>query len=335
VRRYFHSIGVRRFKVGELITIGITAFNAALTIERAVCSALAQTWRPIEILVRDDFSSDATFEILASLAAKHQEIRLLRSNTNQGVAAARNKILAEARGEFIAFFDDDDESLPERVAVQRKRILDYEREFAKGAPVICHTARVQLYPDGSQRVAPTMGEREGKPAPSGLPVAERTLLGKQLKYAYGACATCSQMARLSTYELVGGFDALLRRHSDTDLNIRLAMAGAHFVGIARPLVVQNMTKASEKTLAEEYRYTLALMNKHREVMDRVGQYEFCLRWVHAKQAWLEGRLGRFARTVASLALCYPGLTAYRLALAIPNLRLNRAFSRFHLRGGAA
>src|SRR6476646_8608985 len=320
--------------MAQLVTIGITAFNAVPTIERAVHSALAQSWRPIEILVMDDCSSDATPEILASLAAKHPEIRLFRSETNRGMAAGLNQILAEARGEFVAFFDDDDESLPERIAAQRKRILDYERQFAKGAPVICHTARLQLYPDGSQRIVPTMGEYERQPAPSGLPVAERTLLGKRLKHAYGACATCSQMARPSTYDLVGGFDPALRRHSDTDLNVRLAVAGAHFVGVSQPLVVQNMTKAAEKTLAEEYRYVLVLINKHRELMDRVGQYEFCLHWVHAKQAWLEGRLGSFAQTVASLAFSHPVLTTNRLALAIRNLGLNRAFSRFHLRDRA-
>jgi glycosyltransferase involved in cell wall biosynthesis len=319
--------------MAELITIGITAFNAAPTIERAVRSALAQTWQPIEIVVVDDFSSDTTPEILASLGAHHPEVRFLQSETNGGVAAARNKILSEARGEFVAFFDDDDESLPERVTAQRARIIEYERQFAQGAPVICHTARLQIYPNGSQRLAATMGEHEGEPAPSGYPIAERTLLGRRLKHGYGACATCSQMARLSTYRLVGGFDSMLRRHSDTDLNIQLAMRGAHFVGIARPLVIQHMTMASEKTLAEEYRYHLILMHKYREVMNRVGQYEFCLQWVHAKQAWLEGRLGSFARTMSSLALAHPVLTANRLALAVPNLKLNRAFSRFHLRGG--
>jgi glycosyltransferase involved in cell wall biosynthesis len=318
----------------QLVTIGITAFNAALTIERAVQSALAQSWRATEIVVVDDCSTDTTPEILASLAAKHREIRLFRLDSNQGVSHARNKILTEARGEFVAFFDDDDESLPERIEAQRARILDYEAKFAKGAPVICHTARLQLYPDGRQRIVPTMGQCLGQPAPAGLPVAERTLLGKRLKHGYGPCATCSQMARSSTYSLVGGFDPALRRCEDTDLNVRLALAGGHFVGIARPLVVQNMTKTSEKILGEEYRNILLLLTKHRELMNQVGQYEFCLCWVRAKQAWLEGRLGAFARIMASLAFCHPVWTANRLALAIPHFGLNRALSRFYLRGGA-
>jgi glycosyltransferase involved in cell wall biosynthesis len=145
----------------ELVTIGITAFNAASTIERAVRSALAQSWRPVEILIVDDGSEDATPEILAELRKEHPEIRLIRHDRNLGIAATRNRILAEARGELLAFFDDDDESLPERVEAQRRRILEYEREFADGAPVICHTARLQLYPGWRPTNGPHHGGTRG------------------------------------------------------------------------------------------------------------------------------------------------------------------------------
>jgi glycosyltransferase involved in cell wall biosynthesis len=319
--------------MAELITIGITAFNAAPTIERAVRSALAQSWRPVEILIVDDGSEDETPEILDTLRREHPEIRLVRQGENRGVAATRNRILAEAAGEFLAFFDDDDESLPERVQAQRQRIVEYERDFAGGAPVICHTARRQLYPDGSQRIVPTMGEREGQLAPAGLPVAERVLLGRRLKGAYGACATCSQMARLSTYAIVGGFDPMLARCEDTDLNVRLGMAGAHFVGVAQPLVVQTMTKTSEKTLQEEHRNMIAVLNKHRDLVDRAGEYEFSICWMEAKQAWLEAKFPLFARRMTKVVLAHPILSLNRMILATPNFGLNRAFSRFHLRGG--
>src|SRR5690606_22001530 len=111
------------------------------SIERAVRSALGQYWRPIEIVAVDDASSDGTGRILARLAGAHGEIRVVTQSRNGGVAAARNRVLEEARGVFVCFFDDDDESLPARVGAQLQRILDYEREFDGGAPVICHTAR--------------------------------------------------------------------------------------------------------------------------------------------------------------------------------------------------
>ena len=316
-----------------LITLGITAYNAAASIERAVASALAQTWRPVEVVAVDDASSDATPEILARLAGRHVEIRVFRQAANAGVGAARNRILAEARGEFVAFFDDDDESLPERVAAQLTRILDYERDFAGGAPVVCHTARRLVYEWGEE-IAPTMGQGEGRRAPAGPAVARRILLGAPLEDAYGAVPTCSQMARVATYRGVGGFDPALRRAEDTDFSIRLAEAGGHFVGIARPLVVQHMSRTPEKNLAEEYRNMLLVMEKNRAIMEREGQYEFCRRWIELKRAWLERRHLTFAAGLARQAITHPALTARRLALALPNVRLNRAFSRFHRASGA-
>lgn len=312
-----------------LVTVGLTTFNSADTVKYALRSALAQTWRPIEVVAVDDCSTDGTREMLYRLAERHPELRVFANAVNGGVAVSRNRILAEARGEFVAFFDDDDESLPERIEAQWTRILDYEREFAGGAPVICHTARRLVYPQGEERVEPTMGQTEGRRAPAGPAVAQRILLGKPLDDGYGACPTCSQMARLSTYRLLGGFDPALRRGEDTDFNIRLAEAGGHFVGIGRPLVIQTMTKTSEKNLAEEYRNLLLLMEKHRAIMERAGQYEFCRQWIDAKQAWLEGRRAAFVLALSSLVVTHPILTGRRLAIALPNIGLNRAFSRFH------
>lgn len=312
-----------------LITIGLTAFNASDSIARAVESALSQTWRPLEVIVADDASTDSTLNILRDLAAKHPELRVYSAQENAGVAVARNRILAASQGEFLAFFDDDDVSVPERIATQYARIVDYEREFAGGAPVICHSARTVLYPDGESRYAPTMGQTEGRKAPAGPAVARRILMGEPLEDGYGACPTCSQMARLSTYRQLGGFDPQLRRGEDTEFNIRLAQAGGHFVGVAQALVLQTMTPTSEKSMAEEYRNMRYLLEKHRALMESAGQYEFCLRWLGVKQAWLTRRSANFAKELLLLVLRYPMLTMRRLALALPNWGLNRAFSRFH------
>ena len=312
-----------------LITIGLTAFNAAGSIERAVTSALEQTWRPIELVVVEDCSTDDTDKVLANMAARHPEIRLFCNQTNGGVAVSRNRILDEARGEFVAFFDDDDWSEPKRIQAQLNRILQYERDFADGAPVICHTARRLRYPDGRERVESTMGQRLGHASPAGLAVARRILLGTPLADGYGACPTCCQMARLSVYRALRGFNVRFSRCEDTDLNIRLAKAGGHFVGISQPLVEQTMTRSPEKTLLEEYRNVLLLLETHRDIMDKENQYGFCRRWIDAKQAWLEGQRGEFALSLISLSLVHPILTARRLAYALPNLGFNRATKYFH------
>lgn len=316
-----------------LVTIGITAFNAADTIERAMHSALAQTWRPIEIVVVDDCSTDETRDILIQLSEVHPELRVFRNQNNGGVAVTRNRILAEARGDFVAFFDDDDESLPERIAIQLNCILSYERNFADGSPVICHTARTLFYPNGVRRIEPTIGQMEERLAPNGLMVAERILLGTRLEDGYGACPTCSQMARLATYQAVGGFDPAFRRSEDTELNIRLAKMGGHFIGIARPLVVQTMTRTVDKSLADEHCFMQMLLKKHKDVSDKYGMYGFCRRWIDIKYAWLEGRKIDFVRNLINLALNHPRLTFRRFMFALPNIGLNRSFSRFYMGNG--
>ncbi len=257
----------------ELITVGITSYNAADLIERAVNSALEQTWRPIEIVIVDDVSSDGTVRVLKRLAKKHNNVRVYVNEKNSGVSASRNRILKEAKGTFVVFFDDDDLSLPNRITEQYKRICDYEQNFANGKPVVCHTARLQIYPDGEKRCVKTMGEIEGRVAPNGIAVADRILRGKPLKDGYGECPTCSQMARLSVYQKLDGFDKLFRRGEDTDFNIRLAVAGGHFVGISSPLVTQTMTKTVDKHIDEELRNSLILLEKHKALMDERSDYE--------------------------------------------------------------
>jgi len=311
------------------VTIGITAFNAANTIETAVHSALSQTWRPTEIIAIDDRSTDDTANILTRLSTGRPEMRVFFNRHNEGVAVARNRILDKANGEFVAFFDDDDYSLPERIDRQVNRILTYERNFANGAPVICHTAREVCYPEGTRRLDPTKGQQTNRCAPNGLAVAERVLLGKPLKDGYGACATCSQMARLATYRAVGGLDPAFRRSEDSEFVIHLAKVGGHFVGITKALVIQNMTNTRDNSLGDERRYLLMMLEKHRDIPDKYGLYGFCRRWIGFKQAWLEGRLVDSVTALLNLTVKHPLPAVRRLLIALPHFGQNRAYSRFH------
>lgn len=315
--------------MNTLVSIGITAFNAEDTIEGAVASALAQIWRPIEVVVVDDCSNDGTVTLLEGLALQHEELRIVRHRSNGGVAVARNSIIEAAKGEFIAFFDDDDESAPDRVGLQVNRVRDYERTHLKTGPVICHAARRVIYPDGSVRIEPTMGERPDRPAPSGIAVARRVLLGTPLPEGYGACPTCSQLARTQTYRTLGGFDPEFRRGEDTEFNIRLALAGGVFVGIAQPLVQQRMTLSSDKSLDGELDYAVRMLDKHRAVAESPRQYRFARDWLQMRHRWLAGHKGQALWGLFLLGFMHPVQSARRLLPAISTLGINRAFSRFH------
>lgn len=100
---------------GELLSVGVTSFDAVSTIEAAVRSALGQSWSPLEVVVVDDGSTDGTREVLQRLAGSDDRLRCVFHGQNRGVAAARNTILQHAKGEAVAFFDDDDISHPDRL----------------------------------------------------------------------------------------------------------------------------------------------------------------------------------------------------------------------------
>jgi glycosyltransferase involved in cell wall biosynthesis len=312
-----------------LVTIGITAFNAEGTITRALDSALAQAWRPVEIVVVDDASTDNTRSTIEKIAATHPDITLLTNPSNSGVAVSRNSIIEAARGEFVVFFDDDDVSRPQRTELQLERLIEYERKFAGGAPAVCHTAREQIYPRGRRRVERTLGTSLERAAPAGLPVAYRILLGASLRDGYGSCATCSQMARTETYRMVGGFDPEFRRCEDTDFCIRVARAGGHLVGISTPLVVQVMTRTKDKDLELERKYSLALLDKHKDLFCHEAMFEFCREWLELKHYWLRGDWNMFVTRAMKLGVTHPLLTWRRTWLAFPSLGSNRSFGRFH------
>ncbi len=318
--------------MSPLVTIGLTTYNAEFSVSAAIASALAQTWRPIEIVVVDDCSFDSTPIILRRLASIHPELRLFFNSVNCGVGVTRNRILEESKGEFVAFFDDDDESLPNRITEQYLRITNYEKNYLNSALVVCHTARRLIYPNGETRLESTMGQNIKVCAPAGKAVAQMILMGIPLKDGDGSCPTCSQMARLSTYRAVGGFDPILRRGEDTDFIIRIAIAGGHFVGIGSPLVNQNMTKTSDKSLYEEYRNNLILLEKHKSIIEAEGQYTFCRKWLDIKFLWLDKKYSQFMCKLFTLFLHSPLITTKRLSRSVRNFGLNQAFSKFHRLG---
>ena len=105
----------------DLVTVIIPAFNAARTIDETLRSVRSQTHRRLEILVVDDGSVDATAQIVRSHAAEDQRIRLIQQ-PNSGVAAARNRAIAEATSDYVAPIDADDLWRPDKIEKQLARL---------------------------------------------------------------------------------------------------------------------------------------------------------------------------------------------------------------------
>lgn len=308
------------------VTVGITAFNAQHTLAAAVQSALNQTHKDIEIIIVDDVSTDGTRALIDQLQQQHPQLRVILNEKNVGVAANRNAIVQAASGDFIAFFDDDDTSLPMRIERQLQAIQQAEAAYGANALAVCHTARTQVFPDGHTAYCSTL---VGTPAPRGLAVAMRILVGKPVpRSTPGAMATCSQMARTNTYRTLGGFDASLRRSEDTDFNIRLALAGGYFVGLPEALVTQTMTLRQDKSWQDEHRFALLLLDKHKDAIASAGFAGFAPAWADMKLAFLEGRYTAFASSAARITLRWPWQTLQRISWVLPNVLENLKIGRF-------
>jgi glycosyltransferase involved in cell wall biosynthesis len=100
-----------------LVTTLVPVYNRAAMLREAVASVMAQTYRPIEIIVIDDGSTDDTAAVADELAASIDELRVIHQ-PNRGVGLAREAGRLAARGEFIQHLDSDDVLYPRKFELQ-------------------------------------------------------------------------------------------------------------------------------------------------------------------------------------------------------------------------
>lgn len=104
------------------VSVIIPVFNGARFLEQAVTSVFAQTWQNLELIVINDGSTDESREILE----KYKGRAIIVDQPNRGVGIARNRGILQASGEFIAFLDQDDWWLPEKLGRQLEHLRDHD-----------------------------------------------------------------------------------------------------------------------------------------------------------------------------------------------------------------
>lgn len=184
------------------VSVIVPAYNAAHTVDRALRSVLAQSYRDLELIVVDDGSRDDTAARVAAMA--DPRVRLLRLERNGGESRAMNAGIAAARGRYIAFQDADDEWLPGKLQRQVDAIEADDR-----ISFVC-TGLVHIYPD--RRVVDIAG------------FAPSDTLWKRL-LAESLVAKPCVLARRDALQRAGPFDEALATGADQDMWIRLALEG--------------------------------------------------------------------------------------------------------------
>src|SRR3989338_3818100 len=135
-----------------LVSIVTPTFNRVGSLREAIESVLAQTFSDWELIIVDDGSTDDTRQMVAQYQAQEPRIRYAYQ-LNSGASAARNRALGLAQGEFVAFLDDDDFWLPEKLT---KQIDRFSQDPSLGflytkCDVLRNGARVAVWPYGIGR----------------------------------------------------------------------------------------------------------------------------------------------------------------------------------------
>jgi glycosyltransferase involved in cell wall biosynthesis len=187
--------------VAGLVSVVIPCYNQAHFLEEAIESVLSQSYPDFEVIVVDDGSTDYTEKVASSYAAADQRVKLIRQK-NRGLAGARNRGLAESRGEYVVFLDSDDRLLEEALEVGVRELESHpECAFVSGR---CRF----IAADGSPIL------RLEQEIVAGDPHLELLSAGPILVPAV--------TYRRSAFEKVGGFDESYKAAEDYALYYRVA-----------------------------------------------------------------------------------------------------------------
>jgi glycosyltransferase involved in cell wall biosynthesis len=194
------------------VSVVIPAYNHAAFLGQTIASALAQSWRDLEVIVVDDGSSDNTAEVAGQFGGS---IRYFRQQ-NRGMAGCRNTAVRKASGEFIGFLDDDDLWTPEYLTTVIP-VLQSNPGLAA-----CHTGSQVI--DGSGKLLP---QTSSKTVPSDR-MYDALIDG-------GFFPPCSVTVRRACLDTVGLFDEGLQGCADWDMWLRVSQRYG-FAGIPAVLV---------------------------------------------------------------------------------------------------
>lgn len=198
-----------------LVSIVITAWNRAHTVERAIDSALAQSLQDFEIVLVDDASSDNLAEVVAHKA--WPKLRFVQNKVNRGIGGAKNAGIEAARGRYIAFLDSDDLWLPRKLEVQLAALQ------ARGGEVPLSFTAFYIERETRGRVA-RVPRRFGS-------WLEASLLGEM--FALGSTLLADRVC----FEKVGLLDESIRRMEDRDWILRYFDHWDDLVMVDEPLAL--------------------------------------------------------------------------------------------------
>jgi glycosyltransferase involved in cell wall biosynthesis len=251
-----------------LVSVIMPTRNRAELLKRSIASIRAQTFGDFELIVVNDGSSDHTRQVLDELGREEPRLRAIHNQQGGGAAAARNAGIAAARGEFLAFQDDDDFWLVEKLELQVAAL----RQAPQAQWCLCGYVRMEPH-----RVRYFGGQ----------------YYYDQLDYDggigwggpdYSLIATPCWLVRRGAFGQAGTFDPRLRSWDDWELGLRLFKLGKPAF-VDAPLFMQDHIRGSSMMGNEPAR-----ANDLQIIMDKHGARWADKRRVLARHYYTIGRI---------------------------------------------
>jgi glycosyltransferase involved in cell wall biosynthesis len=219
--------------MSEKVSCIITTYHRLpFFVERAIKSIQNQTYQDLEIIVVDDNQDGNDYSIkLQEALAAYEDVIYIKQQGNRGACAARNLGIQRASGKYVAFLDDDDEWLPEKIAVQ-KVVFDQAASARLGL-VFCDgyivfdndPGKKELYNPGNEN---------------------RTPSHQDLLYADYIGSTSQPLILKDAIVDVGMFDETFPARQDYEMWIRIS--GKYNVqGIDQPLFLYHQHEGEQIT----------------------------------------------------------------------------------------
>ncbi len=262
------------------ISVVIPTYRHAHSVLETLESVFAQTLTNYEVIVVNDGSPDETAQLLAPLVTSGQ-IRYFEQ-INKGPAAARNRGLVEARGEFIAFLDDDD------LWPQNK--LQWQWEYlSKNADVILIGGCCDLlYPDG------THGEN--------VVLSTGNITVQTISRGSPFFSPGQTLIRRDVLTAVGGFDTAIWGADDMDLWFRLALRGKLVAETRLALHYRIHEANASRDVIKMYTNLFRMVRRHIRMVNRSDRKKIEAQYLR----WLYTYLGeRVLGEIISLIRCRP------------------------------
>lgn len=255
------------------VSVIVPVYNRFELTRRAVASVLAQTIPVSDVILIDDGSSDGTSELLSHQVLENPEWRgrvHYFHQHNQGQSAARNAGIQRATGEWLAFIDNDDLWLPQKLEWQFKALEKYE-----GTCDVCITdAWFMNNPNMKMTLFGLAGKQHSRDI-SFIEDARKYLLDSRTADLVPSIWVQNLVVRTTLARRLGGFDVELRYTEDADFAFRLA-SETSFCVVGMPMVLIDRSPDEQRHVGESKKWDAAdfrLTMTQRRLEKRLGMLD--------------------------------------------------------------